>query len=163
MGRYREALGHARAGAGPVRGRGNLPGQARALNNVGWYHALLGDHQQALIRSRQALGLQRELGDRCGEANTWDTLGYSHHQLGHHAKAASCYQQAIDMFSNSARARQAEALIHLGDMPRRRPHPGRGHGIWRQALCILDDLHHPDADQVRDKLDRAATHAAAGL
>jgi hypothetical protein len=24
--------------------------------------------------------------------------------------------------------------------------------VWRQALSILDDLHHPDADQAREKL-----------
>ena len=25
-------------------------------------------------------------------------------------------------------------------------------GAWQQALRILDDLHHPDADQIRAKL-----------
>ena len=111
-----EALGHARQALALFDEAGNRPGQARALNNVGCYHALLGDHDQALTRSKQALALQRELGDRCGEANTWDTLGYSHHQLGHHAQATSCYQRAASMFEEIGdRAGQAETLIHLAD------------------------------------------------
>ena len=131
MGRYREALGHAEQALDLFEAAGNLPGQARALNNVGWYHALLGDHQQALTRSRQALGLQRGLGDRCGEANTWDTLGYSHHQLGHHAKAVSCYQQAIGMFCRPRRAQRHGRGAHppRRHAPRHRPHPGRDHDL----------------------------------
>jgi DNA-binding SARP family transcriptional activator len=164
MGRYREALGHAEQALNLFEAAGNVPGQARALNNVGWYHALLGNYQGALTRSRQALGLQRGLGDRCGEANTWDTLGYSHHQLGHHAKAVSCYQQAIGLFADlGARSGTAEALIHLGDMHRATGRTQAAIATWQQALDILDDLHHPDADQVRAKLDRAGTLAATGL
>jgi DNA-binding SARP family transcriptional activator/tetratricopeptide (TPR) repeat protein len=154
---YLEALGHARQALALFERAGNRPGQARALNNVGWYHALLGDHQQALTRSRQALGLQRELGDRCGEASTWDTLGYSHHHLGHHVKATSCYQQAASLFAEIGdRTGQAETLIHLGDRHSAAGSSRAAVTVWRQALRILDELHHPDADQVRDKLNRAA-------
>jgi hypothetical protein len=39
---------------------GHRPGRARAFNNVGWYHALLGDHHQALLRSKQAYRLSRQ-------------------------------------------------------------------------------------------------------
>jgi len=158
MGRYREALGHARRALALFGEAGNRPGQARALTNVGWYHALLGDHQQALLRSKQALTLQRELGDRCGEANTWDTLGYSHHHLGQHAKSTSCYQQAISLFAEIGdRAGQAETLTHFGDMHSEAGSRQAAIAVWRQALRILDDLRHPDADRVRDKLNRAST------
>jgi len=158
MGRYREALGHARRALALFGEAGNRPGQARALTNVGWYHALLGDHSQALQRSKQALSLQRELGDRCGEANTWDTLGYSHHHLGQHAKSTSCYQQAISLFAEIGdRAGQAETLTHFGDMHSEAGSRQAAIAVWRQALRILDELRHPDADRVRDKLNRAST------
>jgi DNA-binding SARP family transcriptional activator len=158
LGHYREALGHARRALALFGQAGYRPGQARALNNVGWYHALLGDHQQALLRSRQALSLQRELGDRCGEANTWDTLGYSHHHLGQHAKSTNCYQQAISLFAELGdRTGQAETLTHYGDIRSEAGSRRAAIAVWRQALRILEELSHPDADRVRDKLNRAST------
>ncbi|HEX4656573.1 MAG TPA: BTAD domain-containing putative transcriptional regulator [Streptosporangiaceae bacterium] len=156
MGCCREALGHARQALSLFEEASLQAGQARALNNMGWYHARLGDYRQALARSRQALGLQREVGDRCGEARTWDSLGYAHHHLGHYTKAARCYQQAIGLFVDLGdRQSQAETLTHLGDMRRAASSPQAAIETWRQALDILEALHHPDADQVRDKLDRA--------
>jgi DNA-binding SARP family transcriptional activator/Tfp pilus assembly protein PilF len=157
IGHYREALGHARRALALFCEAGYRPGQARALNNVGWYHALLGDHHQALLRSKQALSLQRELGDRCGEANTWDTLGYSHHHLGQHAKSTSCYQQAISLFAEIGdRTGQAEALTRFGDVRSEAGSRRAAIAVWRQALRILEEMSHPDADQVRDKLNRAS-------
>jgi DNA-binding SARP family transcriptional activator len=157
-GRYREALGHARRALALFGEAGYRPGQARALNNVGWYHALLGDHHQALLRSKQALSLQRELGDRCGEANTWDTLGYSHHHLGQHAKSTNCYQQAISLFAELGdRTGQAEALTRFGELRSEAGSRRAAIAVWRQALRILEELSHPDADRVRDKLNRAST------
>jgi DNA-binding SARP family transcriptional activator/tetratricopeptide (TPR) repeat protein len=156
LGHHRGALSHARQALTLFDSTGNQPGQARALNNVGWYHALLGDHDQALMRSKQALVLQRELGDRCGEANTWDTLGYSHHHLGDHAQATSCYQRAASMFEEIGdRTGQAETLIHLADARSAAGSSEAAIAVLRQALRLLDELHHPDADQVRDKLSRA--------
>ena len=162
MGCYREALGHARQALSLFEEASLRPGQARALNNMGWYHARLGDHRQALVRSRQALRLQRELGDRCGEAHTWDSLGYAHHQLAHYAEAARCYQRAIVLYVELGdRHGQAETLDHLGDMRRAASRTQAAIATWRQALDILEALHHPDADQVRDKLDRADELASA--
>jgi tetratricopeptide (TPR) repeat protein len=162
MDRCREALGHARQALSLFEEVGLRAGQARALNNMGWFHARLGDYRQALARSRQALSLQREVGDRCGEAHTWDSLGYAHHQLGHYAKAARCYQQAIGLYIDLGdRHGQAETLTHLGDLRRAASSPQAAIATWRQALDILDALHHPDADQVRDKLDRADALAAS--
>jgi DNA-binding SARP family transcriptional activator len=156
MGRYRDALGHARQALNLFEETSQRAGQGRALNNMGWYHARLGDYRQALVRSRRALGLQREVGDRCGEAHTWDSLGYAHQHLGHYAKAARCYQQAIGLYVDLGdRHGQAETLTHLGDMRCATSSPGAAVETWRQALDILEALHHPDADQVRDKLSRA--------
>jgi DNA-binding SARP family transcriptional activator len=152
---YRQALTHARQALSLFEEAGLRAGQARALNNMGWYHARLGDHRQALEHSRQALGLQREVGDRCGEAHTWDSLGYAHHQLGQYAKAARCYQQAMGLYINLGdRHGQAETLTHLGDMLCAASSPQAAIESWRQALDILDALHHPDAERVRDRMCR---------
>jgi tetratricopeptide (TPR) repeat protein len=54
-------------------------GQAKALNNIGWFQARLDDPAQALANGTQALALLRELGDRYGKALTLDNP--RHHPL----------------------------------------------------------------------------------
>jgi hypothetical protein len=39
-----------------------------------------------------------------------------------------------------------------GDVQLAAGHRDEAHDAWRRALVILDDLDHPDAEQVRDKL-----------
>ena len=46
----------------------------------------------------------------------------------------------------------AEIATHLGDTYRARGELRDAVGAWRQALGILDDLNHPDAEKVRAKL-----------
>jgi tetratricopeptide (TPR) repeat protein len=152
QGRYAQALDHARQALALFRAAGYQAGQAYALNAVGWYHALLGDYQQALTCCQQALTLFQELDDRYGQANTWDSLGYAHH-LGHHEQAITCYQHAFTLFRDLGdRYYEATILTHLGDTHHTAGDPDAARDAWQQALTILDDLDHPDADTVRTKL-----------
>jgi len=124
-----------------------------ALNSVGWFHTVLGDHQQALGYCGQALDLFRDLGHAEGVANALDSLGYAHQQFGNHAEAAACYQRALDMHREAgSRWGVAETLGHLGDTRHAAGNPEGARAAWEEALAILDDLHHPDADQIRAKL-----------
>jgi len=153
QGRHAEALHHARQALDLSRAAGHRAGQARALNDVGWAHAQLGDHQQALTACQQALPLHQELGNRAGQAATWDSLGYAHHHLGHHTQAITSYQHALDLLRDlGERYNEADTLTHLGDTYRAAGDPDAARDAWQQALTILDELHHPDADQVRTKL-----------
>jgi tetratricopeptide (TPR) repeat protein len=155
-GHLAESLRHDEQALHLLRAAGHRHVQAAMLNNIGYSWARLGDYEQALAFCRQALDLARELGDRQAEAHTWDSLGYAHHHLGHYAKAARCYQQAIVLYVDLGdRHGQAETLTHLGDMRRAASGPEAATSTWRQALDILDALHHPDAGQVRDRLERA--------
>lgn len=43
-----------------------------------------------------------------------------------------------------------------------RRYRGAGRGAWYQALTILEDLHHPDADAVRAKLNQLEHPGALG-
>jgi tetratricopeptide (TPR) repeat protein/transcriptional regulator with XRE-family HTH domain len=153
QGRHAEAVREDEHALDLFQAMGHRAGQATALNAAGWHLALLGNHQQALTRCQQALALQRELDDRLDEANTWDSLGYIHGQLGQHAQAATCYLEALRLLSRTReRWRQATVLVHLGDT-----HHGAGDlqaadEVWRQAVAIFDDMHHPDAEAVRAKL-----------
>jgi DNA-binding SARP family transcriptional activator/tetratricopeptide (TPR) repeat protein len=154
-GRDREALGHGGQALMLFEEAGHRPGQARALSNIGFYHAQLGDFHQALARSEQALAAQRELGERCGEASTLDTLGCCHQRLGHYARSEECFREAIALFANiGSRNSQAEVLAHLGDMYSDAGRHRAAVPVWQQALDIFEELHHPEAEQVREKLSR---------
>ena len=83
----------------------------------------------------------------------WDSLGYAEHHLGNFAEAVACYQRALSISRESGdRYHEAEALTHLGDTHQAAGELAQAREAWQQALAILDDLQHPDADQVRAKL-----------
>jgi tetratricopeptide (TPR) repeat protein/transcriptional regulator with XRE-family HTH domain len=151
--RYTEALKHAEQALVLFRATDDQAGQAAALNAVGWCHALLGDPRQARAFCQQALALNQERGNRRSEALTWDSLGYAEHQLGNFAEAAACYQRAHSLFCEFGdRFYQAEILTHLGDTRYAADDQDAARSAWQQALDILDDLRHPDAEHLRAKL-----------
>ena len=49
-------------------------------------------------------------------------------------------------------ASQAKVLVNLGDVHQAASSAQAARETWQQALEILDDLHHQDADQVRARL-----------
>jgi tetratricopeptide (TPR) repeat protein len=120
---------------------------------IGWYHAQLGDYEQALTHCQQAMALFQELADPTGQANTWDSVGYIHHHRGDHVQAVTCYRRAVDLFQGIGdRYQEADTLTRLGDTHRAAGNSDAARDAWQQALTILDQLDHPDADQVRAKL-----------
>jgi DNA-binding SARP family transcriptional activator len=152
-GRVRDSIQHAELALDMFRAAGNRAGQAAALNGLGYSHVLLGEAQRAGPFCRQALALNQELQDRRGEAHAWDSLGYAEHHLGHYRDAADCYQSALSLFRELGdRFNEAEILTHLGDTQHAAENTRGAQDAWRQALDIFDDLHHPDADQIRAKL-----------
>jgi tetratricopeptide (TPR) repeat protein/transcriptional regulator with XRE-family HTH domain len=154
QGRYDEALRHDRRSLELSRLAGHRIGQADALNGIGWAQAMLGDHEQALESCQEALTLLQELDNRYGQAHTWDSLGFAHQHLGHHPEALHCYEQAGKLFrALGDRYFDAVTLVRLGDVHLAAGHRDEARDVWRQALVILDDLDHPDAEPVRDKLD----------
>ncbi|MFS8104306.1 tetratricopeptide repeat protein [Lentzea alba] len=153
QGHHGQALHHARQAMELYGTAGHRRGQAGALSAVGWYQALLGDLEQALTSCQAALALLEKLDDLDGQASTWDSLGYIHLHRGHHADAIACYQRSLEMFRTLGdRYWTADVLVHLGDS-----HLASDDGVaarvaWQEALGILEDLDHPDADVVRVKL-----------
>jgi tetratricopeptide (TPR) repeat protein len=154
QGRIAEALGHAQLSLALYRDEGYEPGLAKMLNGVGWMHALLGDYEQALEFCEQALGMYRGRGDPLNEAATWDSLGYSLLHLGRLDEAISCLRTAVGLIEALRTGYyQTTMLVHLGDAyyaARQRP---QARQAWQEALAILEDLNHSDADQVRARLD----------
>jgi tetratricopeptide (TPR) repeat protein len=154
--RNREARDQARRALEISRAEGHPGAMANALNTMGWYGALLGDHQAALAHCEEALEILTSLGDRHGQAATLDSLGYIHRHVGRHQRALGYYQRALMLFRDLGdRYKQSEALTGLGDTHDAAGNPEGARQYWRQALDILTSLGHPDADLVRDKLGPA--------
>jgi tetratricopeptide (TPR) repeat protein/transcriptional regulator with XRE-family HTH domain len=153
QGHFADAVGHAEQALRLYQASGDKTNEAVTLNNVGWYHDLLGDYLQARAFCRQALALCAEIGNRRTEGHAWDSLGYAEHHLGNLAEAAACYQHALARHREAGdRFHEAEALNHLGDTGYAAGQLAQALEAWQQALAILDDLEHPDAEQVRAKL-----------
>lgn len=133
-----------------------------ALNDVGYCHALLSNYAEAVAYCERALAATQELGERNWEAATWDSLGYIHHRLGDHGRAVSSYERAIGIYRDLAdRFNEADSLDHLGDARHDAGDARAARTTWAQALRILTEIGHPDADQVRAKLEPGADTAEA--
>jgi tetratricopeptide (TPR) repeat protein len=102
--------------------------------------------------------LHQQLNDHHGQARAWDSLGYARHHLGQHTEAIDCYQHAVNLYGNLGdRHGEADSLTHLGDTHHAAGHPEAADHTWRQALAILDEMQHPDADTVRIHLRSAGS------
>ncbi|MFB7209760.1 BTAD domain-containing putative transcriptional regulator [Streptomyces sp. NPDC056255] len=153
QGDYRAALHRVAQVLELQRAVGNLAGQAGALNNLGWCLTHLGDHEKALDRCREALRLHRDGGTLLGAAYVWETLGFIHDAMGQYAEAVDSYRQCRDGFHRFGnRYGEADALRNLGESLHKAGNPEAAREAWRDALVILDELDHPDADPVRELL-----------
>ncbi|MGC9666880.1 AfsR/SARP family transcriptional regulator [Planosporangium sp. 12N6] len=160
--RNHEKLWHAGQALEYYRSTGDVAHQADTLNLIGWTHALLGDLDRAATECRQALVLARAAGDRDAEANTLDSLGYVHHRLGRHRAAVDAYRRAADLFRRLGdRYQEGTTLTNLGDALHAAGDPTAAREAYEHALVILDDLGHPDADDVRTR-HKAVSEPAGG-
>ncbi|MDQ1024633.1 DNA-binding SARP family transcriptional activator/tetratricopeptide (TPR) repeat protein [Streptomyces umbrinus] len=151
---YHQALHHAQQALDLYRSTAHTAGEVRALNAIGWCHAQLSDYQRALTHCQQALHLLKDIGDLSGEAATWDSLGYAHHHLGQHHQAVDCYHQALKLYRDLGDSyNEADTLVSLADTHYATGQTATARDTWQRALTIFDDLDHPDAEQIRTKLN----------
>jgi tetratricopeptide (TPR) repeat protein len=153
--RYGDAITCAQRALALYRANGHIAGQSIALNNLGWFETQRGRYEQALVYCGQALDLAREAGEPECEALTLDSIGHAHHRLGHHTEAITSYELALNLEQAIGdRYNSASTLIRLGDVHRDAGDRAAASGAWRQALVILDEMHHPDGEEARAKLRR---------
>lgn len=143
---YEKAISHSWQALERFRAAGHRGSQAKALNNVGWYHANVGNYELTVTYCKQALSVKEH-------PNTLDSLGYAHHRLGHFPQAFDCFERALDLYRDLGdRYFEALVLTHLGDAHQSASHPDAAADAWKQSLVILDDLRHPSASEIREKL-----------
>jgi tetratricopeptide (TPR) repeat protein len=137
-------------------------GEAAALSALGGYHAALGAYRRAIADCAQSLDLHRNLGNRDGEAQSWLGLGDAHHSLADYPKAIGAYHHALNLMEELGQTyNQSNVLTKLGDTHHAAGDLPAARHAWQQALPILDDLHHPDADRLRTKLNETGLPPAA--
>jgi DNA-binding SARP family transcriptional activator/tetratricopeptide (TPR) repeat protein len=160
---FEDALFHSWRAYHLYRDAGRALHEAKALNGVGWYQAHLGRYEQALTSCQAALRMLGADADQRIRALTLHSVGYAHHQLRHHAEAVRCYQEVLLLYREQGdRYYEADTMAQLGDI-----HAGAGDStaaldVWRQAVRILDDLHHPDAARLRHKIHEHSSVTTPG-
>ena len=162
-GRNGDALAEALQALELLRALDHRYGMGETLNTVGWYLAMVGDFRSALEFCGEALELLRGLGHVYGMAGTWDSLGFIHHNLGEGTRAVECYREAIRLFHRLGdRTYEAGSVVRLGDALEAVGELDAARESWRTALATLEELDHPDADQVRAKLVKAVSASRVG-
>jgi tetratricopeptide (TPR) repeat protein len=123
------------------------------LNGVGYLHAQLGDYEQALEYCQQGLDMYRGRGDPLNEAAAWDSVGYVLMHLGRYDEAIRSLHTALGLIEElRPRYYKTTMLVHMGDAYHGAGQPGQARRVWQEALDILEDLKHSDAEHVRARL-----------
>ncbi len=147
------ALPHAMEALALASGTDDRRGEAAALNALGWGHARLDEHAHTITYCERALALYEEAEDLLGAAHTWDSLGFAYHGLGKHPTAADCYQRALLLYSDvQDPCGRADTLVRLGDTHHAVGNHDTSVDLWRQALAILDQVGHPQAIVLSERL-----------
>ncbi|GAA1656713.1 AfsR/SARP family transcriptional regulator [Actinoplanes couchii] len=151
-GDHRDALQHYRIAADLYTGIGQIRGRATVHNETGWTYILMGDFDQAVGECHAAIDEQRRAGNLNGEAAAWDSLGYAQHHLAAYDDARTSFGHALRLYRVVCdRYLEADTLVHLGDTEQAAGHEASAARSWSQALEILDDLGHPDAEALRTR------------
>ncbi|HEX6686783.1 MAG TPA: BTAD domain-containing putative transcriptional regulator [Candidatus Limnocylindrales bacterium] len=152
-GRHHDALRHAQQCLSSAHLSCHRLVLALAHNAVGWCHTLLGDHEQAISHCEKALPELEELGELATMADVWDTLGHAYHQLGRYPEAIDYYRQAVDRCRELGDHRhEAAHLVRLGGTYEAAGDPDAARQKWRTALKIFEEIQHPDAKGLRERL-----------
>ncbi|HEV3358714.1 MAG TPA: BTAD domain-containing putative transcriptional regulator [Pseudonocardiaceae bacterium] len=115
----RQALAHAEQALEIFRSLGSPIDEGRALNEVAWFEARLGEYDRARTACEAALRLNVRNSDPDGEAQTLDTLGFIEHHSGNLAQARAYYERAIVHFRAIGHTHfQADIQAHLGEIHR---------------------------------------------
>lgn len=153
MGRPDLALRHAQSALDLTQGIGDSFQHADVLTAMGHQLALLERHAEALPLCEQALELYVRLDHVEGQADVLLTIGDIERDLGDQDKAVLSYRRSRDLDRMLGdRYWEAMALERLGEVQRVTEEAASAEKSLREALTILEDLRHPDADRLRGKV-----------
>ncbi len=154
QGEWTDARRHTQQSLWLFRAAGHRIGEANALNTLGACDTRLGDLDRAVEHCREALAIFENTGHLHGLAATLSNLGDAFRRLGDHQQAVECYRSSVARYDEIGGDLfyLAITLVDLGDVHLSAGTPADAQASWRRALEILDELGHPDAEQVRERL-----------
>ncbi|MFJ5994131.1 ATP-binding protein [Streptomyces sp. NPDC092370] len=153
-GRYEEAYVQQKRALEHHRAEQNERSQAISLNELGTISLLLGNPERAREHLLAALDMSRAANDVLTEAAVLHQLGEAGTRMQDAEAAAGWYEQAVTLRRLADdRPGLAHSLVELGRLRiESRRAEARTH--LEEALCLLELLENPLAEEVRDLLDR---------
>jgi len=140
LGRYAEAEHH-RGAVAIHREVDDLPGEGRALGNLGFVEMGLGAYDAAREHHTRSLEIHRERGDRADEAVSLTNLGAVLERLGRYPEALDHHERALAIYHDIGyRIGEADALHGIGI--------GVGIGIVRRRAGRPDQATDPLRDAI---------------
>lgn len=152
---YERSLEHARDSLALAQALGDKLSELTATHHIGVTYTHLGRYELALSYCLQALNwheanMDEDVTELVG---VWDSLGLIHLRMGDPHQAADCYRRSVEIYeSEGERYFHATALDRVGDALEEAGDTAAAREHRLAALTILDDLQHPEADNVRAKL-----------
>ncbi|MGW4299673.1 AfsR/SARP family transcriptional regulator [Streptomyces sp. NPDC004376] len=154
-GRLDKAVEYTRRGLVLDRATGATWGEGIALCNLGDAYQRQGRYDEAVACLEEALTIVREAGNRWVEGVALDILGTIHHRLHRHEEAVAYYRRALQAHRDIAnRWGEGTTLGNLGDVRLDAGETEAARESWTEALAVFVDFGHPDADRMRERLDR---------
>ena len=153
QGQHEKALRHARQAEQVARNSTDLRYQAGVLTSIAKQLACLGHSAAALPLCEEGRRLYALVNNRDGEAQALNALGLIHENLDHETDAINCYEKALELNQRiGSRYWEATMLDRLADLYHAHGQHARARDARHNALTILNNLHHPDAENVQAKL-----------
>lgn len=154
LGQYNEVADHAQEALTIFRNIGHRRNEALCLSHLGNATRQTGDLDQAMAYLRHALYISAEIKDLSVQAIALRYLSMVQRDLGLDEDAVGSLGQAVSMWQQyGANYAQGEVLVELGTVLNGIGRSEEAQNAWRQALVILEDVGHPQADEVRRRLD----------
>jgi DNA-binding SARP family transcriptional activator/tetratricopeptide (TPR) repeat protein len=157
LGQYDEALRNYQECMAVTRRSGDQWVSSNNMTNLGNVYRRLGRHAESIEYQTRALALVRESGLRGKESEVLNNFGATRLAAGQLAEALGLYRQALTLaVETGLREEEAHAHCGLGDVLRDSdPQTARRH--WEFALASYTDLGLPEAERVREELDKLGT------
>ncbi len=117
---------------------GNLEGQARTLDSLADYYALMEQAEQAIEHRKQSAALWRDLKKFWEEAVAFQHIGVLYKALGKPEEARKYYEQALSVYRNlNEHAAVGAMLFEIGDIDNTLGHSLEALDCFEKALPLI--------------------------
>lgn len=154
LGQYQRVADHAQRALGIFRNIGHPRNEALCLSHLGNASRKTGDFEQAMAYLRQALDISADIKDLGVQGIALRYMSTVQREVGLFEDAVTSLGRAATMWRQyGASYAQGEVLVELGTVLNDMSRNDEARDVWQEALVILEDIGHPQANEVRKRLD----------